>query len=60
MIQRLNRELTTAVQVPEVKEKLRQQGADTVSTTPEQAGERLRAEVAMWARAIRDANIKAD
>jgi tripartite-type tricarboxylate transporter receptor subunit TctC len=60
VIQRLNRELTSALEVPDVKEKLRQQGADTVSTTPEQAGERLRAEVAMWARAIRDANIKPD
>jgi len=60
IIDRLNSELVKILQKPDVKEKLLQQGAIATSTTPEQAAKRIHEEIAMWAKVIQDANIKAD
>ena len=60
IIDRLNSELVKILQKPDVKEKLLQQGAIATSTTPEQAAKRIQEEIAMWAKVIKDANIKAD
>jgi tripartite-type tricarboxylate transporter receptor subunit TctC len=60
IIERLNAELAQAVQFPDVKERLLQQGAFAASTTPEEAAKRIRAEIAMWAKVIDEARIKAD
>lgn len=60
IIERLHSEITKVVQLPDVQERFLQQGAFATSTTPEQTAERIRSEVAMWARVINDANIKAD
>jgi len=43
-----------------VKEKLLQQGAFVTHTTPEQAVQLIRSEVAMWAKAIREGNVKVE
>ena len=59
IIDRLNSELVKILQKPDVKEKMLQQGVIAAHTTPEQAAERIRAEIAMWAKVIKDANIKA-
>ncbi len=60
VIDRLNSELVKILEIPDVKEKLLQQGAIATSTTPEQAAKRIREEISMWAKVIKDANIKAD
>lgn len=60
IINRLNSELVKILQLPDVKEKLLQQGAFSTSNTPEQAAQRIRSEVAMWAKVIKEANVKAD
>ena len=60
VIERLNSELARIVLLPDVKEKLLQQGAFATSTTPDQAGQRIRAEIAMWAKVVSDAGIKPD
>jgi tripartite-type tricarboxylate transporter receptor subunit TctC len=60
IIERLNSELGKILQLPDVKEELLQQGAFVTPTTPEQAAERIRAEIAMWAKVINDANVKPD
>jgi tripartite-type tricarboxylate transporter receptor subunit TctC len=60
IIERLNSEFARAVQVPDVKERLLQQGAFAVSTTPEEAAQRIRTEIAMWAKVITEANVKPD
>jgi tripartite-type tricarboxylate transporter receptor subunit TctC len=59
IIDRLNGELAKILQTPDVKEKLLQQGVIATHTTPEQAAERIRAEIAMWGKVIKEANIKA-
>jgi tripartite-type tricarboxylate transporter receptor subunit TctC len=60
IVERLNGELARILQAPDVREKLQQQGAFATSTTPEQAAQRIRSEIAMWAKVIDDARIVAD
>lgn len=60
VINRLNAELAAAVQFPEVKERLLQQGAFAESTTPDEAARRIRSEIAMWAKVITEAGITPD
>ena len=60
LVERLHGELSRAIERPDVKESLLQQGAFAVSTTPEQAARRISAEIAMWAQVLVEANIKPD
>jgi len=59
-IARLHSALVETVRLPDVKERLLQQGAFTVSTTPEEAAQRIRAEIAMWAAVIDEAKVKSE
>jgi tripartite-type tricarboxylate transporter receptor subunit TctC len=58
VIDRLNAALVQVLQLPDVKERLLQQGAFATFTTPEEARRRIHAEIAMWAKVVADANIK--
>lgn len=60
VVERLNAELGKIVQLPEVKTKLLEQGVYATHTTPEQASKRIHEEVAMWAKVIKDANVKVE
>lgn len=60
VLDRLSAELAKVLQEPQVKEKLAQQGVVPMHTTPEQAGTRIRDEVAKWAKVIREGNVKAE
>ena len=60
IVARLNSEITRLLAMPEVKEQLLSQGAYSVITTPDQATARIHQEVEMWARVIKDANVKPD
>lgn len=58
VIDRLHGELAKIVQLVDVREKLLQQGAVIVSTTPEQAAQRVQSEIEMWTKVIVEAGIK--
>jgi tripartite-type tricarboxylate transporter receptor subunit TctC len=60
VIDRLNSELSKILATPEAQAQLLEQGAYAVQTTPEQAAARVRQEIGMWAKVIKDANIKGD
>jgi tripartite-type tricarboxylate transporter receptor subunit TctC len=60
VVDRLNAELGRILQLPDVKAKLLEQGVYATHTTPEQAGKRIHDEVALWARVIKDANVKVE
>jgi tripartite-type tricarboxylate transporter receptor subunit TctC len=60
VIERLHSALADTVQLPDVKERLLQQGAFAESTTAEEAARRIRSEIAMWAKVINEAHIKTD
>jgi tripartite-type tricarboxylate transporter receptor subunit TctC len=60
IIDRLNSELAKILATPEAQAQLLEQGAYAVQTTPEQAAARVKQEIGMWAKVIKDANIKGD
>ncbi len=58
VVQRLNAAVVRAVQMPELQERLGNQGAELVGSTPEVFGTYLKAEQAKWAKVIRQGGIK--
>ena len=61
IIARLHKDLVTGMQAHDVKQRLVNVGIDaTVSATPAEFGEYIRAEVARWAKVIRTAKIQFD
>jgi tripartite-type tricarboxylate transporter receptor subunit TctC len=59
-VARLHAALVKAAEAPDTKERLAAQGAEVVTTTPEQFAAFLRAETTKWSKVIRDAGIRAD
>jgi tripartite-type tricarboxylate transporter receptor subunit TctC len=57
VIDRLNKEVAAAVSAPEVKDKLLGLGVETRSSSPEELGKLLVAEIAKWAKVIERAKI---
>jgi tripartite-type tricarboxylate transporter receptor subunit TctC len=57
IITRLNQEIVKALAEPEMRQKLAATGVNAGSSTPEELGRHLRAEVAKWGRIIKAANI---
>ncbi len=60
IIARLNGDIQKILATPEAQAQLLDQGAYAVRMTPEQSGERIRQEIAQWAKVIDQARIKAD
>ena len=59
-VNKLNADFNRVLQLPEVKDKLAAQGAEAIAMTPEQFAGYLRAEIAKWAKAIKDSGAKAE
>ncbi len=58
IIARLNREMVSALQLPAVKSRLANEGAEAVGNTPEQASAMVRADLEKWIDVVRRTNIK--
>jgi tripartite-type tricarboxylate transporter receptor subunit TctC len=60
IIARMQREMARVIQLPDVKQKLLEQGGDTVGSSPEELDRVVRSELKKWADLVRDAKIKAE
>ena len=60
IIQKLNQEISKALDNPEVKNKLIGMGYLTYNYTPEQTSQKIKLEVDKWAKVIQSRNIKPD
>jgi tripartite-type tricarboxylate transporter receptor subunit TctC len=60
IIERWHSEIVKLVALPDVKQRLQELGFESVADTPAQFGERIKTEIAKWAKVVHDANIKAD
>ena len=60
VIAKLNGEINALLREPETREALAVQGITAAGGRPEQLGERVKKEVALWARVVKEAGIKAD
>ena len=58
IVARMQREVARVIQLPDVKQKLLEQGGDTVGSSPEALGRVVTGELKKWADLIRDAKIK--
>jgi tripartite-type tricarboxylate transporter receptor subunit TctC len=58
IVNRLHREIVKIIAMPEVQQKFEAFGFTPVGTTPEQSSARIKAELDLWAKVIRDANIQ--
>jgi tripartite-type tricarboxylate transporter receptor subunit TctC len=56
----LNGHIRNALRTPEMVERLAREGAETVASTPEEFAKFLRAEVAKWARVVKEAGLKGE
>jgi tripartite-type tricarboxylate transporter receptor subunit TctC len=60
IIARLNKELVRILELPDIKERLKQLGSEGVGNTPEQFAKFVSAESAKYAKAIRDSGTKVE
>jgi tripartite-type tricarboxylate transporter receptor subunit TctC len=60
IIERLNAVLNKALEQPEMKKNLEQQGMVATGGTPQKFGDRIRKEYDRWAKVVQEANIKAE
>jgi tripartite-type tricarboxylate transporter receptor subunit TctC len=60
IVARMQKEIARTIQLPDVKQKLLEQGGDTVGSTPEELDRVVKGELRKWAEVIRDAKIKVD
>lgn len=60
IVARLNGEIRAVLQMQDVREKLSAQGADAMSSTPEEFGLRLKADIAKWSRVVKVSGAKPD
>ena len=58
IVARMHKEIARVVQLPEVKQKLIEQGADPVGSSPEELDRVVKSELKSWAAVIREAGIK--
>jgi tripartite-type tricarboxylate transporter receptor subunit TctC len=60
IVARMQKAIVQTIQLPDVKQKLLEQGADTVGSSPEHLGQVVKKELAKWPQIIRAANIRVD
>jgi len=60
IIARMQQAVARTIQLPDVKQKLLEQGGDTVGSTPEALDDIVKSELRKWADVIRAAKIKTD
>jgi tripartite-type tricarboxylate transporter receptor subunit TctC len=57
VVAKINAETVAMLNTPEVRQRMAQEGADPVGSTPEQFAARVKTEIAKWGKVIRDAGI---
>ena len=60
IVQKINQALVKALQNPEVRERLINQGAEPVGNTPEQFGDYIKAELLKWSKVVKISGAKVD
>ena len=60
VIVKLNAEISRALSMPDVRERLAREGAETAPGAPEQFGRFIQAEIAKFAKIVRDSGARAD
>jgi len=60
IIMRLNKDISTALLTPDIKELLFKQGLDSAPESPEAFGAYIKSELAKWAKVVKASGLKAE
>ncbi len=60
IVARLNAEMKSVLEMRDLKEKLASQGADALSSTPEEFAERIKADMAKWSNVVKVSGARPD
>lgn len=60
IVEKLSRELDRILKLPEMRERLENQGVEAVGGTPERFGARIAADIAKWAKVAKESGARAD
>ncbi|HUQ76674.1 MAG TPA: tripartite tricarboxylate transporter substrate binding protein [Burkholderiales bacterium] len=60
VVGRMQKEIARVIELPDVKQRLLEQGGDTVGSTPEELDKVVKGELLKWTDVIREARIRAD
>jgi tripartite-type tricarboxylate transporter receptor subunit TctC len=60
IVTKLNTEINKILKDAEVKDRLSKMGIETVGTTPEQFGQHIKAEIAKWAKVVKECGARID
>jgi tripartite-type tricarboxylate transporter receptor subunit TctC len=60
IVERMQKEIARVLSLPETRQRLMEQGADPVGSTPEELGRIVRTELKNWAVVVREAHIKGE
>jgi tripartite-type tricarboxylate transporter receptor subunit TctC len=60
IVKKLNAEINAVMKLPETQKRFASEGAEPVSSTPEEFSKLIASEMVKWAKVAKDANIKAD
>ena len=60
MVASLSTELNKALNSPDLRKKLEDQGLDVLPGTPDQFGKLIRADIAKWGRVVKESGAKAE
>ena len=60
IVDKIQRDIVTITRLPDVKTRLASLDADPVATTPDQFDAFIKAEMAKWARVVKEARLKID
>ena len=58
IVERLNREILTALQIAAVRDRFKEMGIEPVGSTPEEFASHIHAETAKWTRVVKAAGIQ--
>ena len=60
LAERWHKEMTSALNAPEIKQALFERGIDAAATTPAQLTDYLKSETAKWTKVVRESGAKVD
>jgi len=60
IVQKVNRDVNTALAMPDVQERLETYGAEDGGGSSEKFAEFIRSEITTWAKVVKDGNVKVD